>query len=641
MAGEGIGKEIEPKTGLKVSGPAGLDLFREGTGEISDLPAELGENKKLKEMALQRRELYLLTKRLFDLLNREGVDINTAIKTGKVDKSEMTRLYDGLTQFLLAEPNNGRIILYLPKEILPNCNVDEPNERLMMARDIFKTAYGEAWKRLLDESDIRALFIDGDVLEPGMPKAQRVRKAGHLIPQILEKGIIKPQEIEKILETTEDRELIQSVLEGVAVAGPWKEIEQWAQREEQNAAVLRAERTYQNPTEMNLEKPEFGKELAWQEELRIYLEQKRKVLEEEYLPDSAKFKSMSAARVRWEVKVKWMAIIDNAATIVADKLAKGEIGEQEINDLCKENGVALVGVKAIIKTGIDGGRAQAEKLLPILEEQFRNGPMEVKNAILSGLSYWEKLGLINKDVLERLGITLPDLRAPFPVEREKLVKDCLGELAIAAEKIGGDPQLGEYFYPVVLAVGSKVKGIGDLDADTDGAIFVRPKADWGKREEMMEMLLNKVPELKNVDRVLEFWVSERDGNLGLKPIPEGSKSVVGAAEVHFIMNGIWIGKAGEYEKLYGDLIKGYTDLSRFEEQKDEVIMYLSRRLEMDVLQARLMHKGFRKFYPPNKDLGANNSDLIDWKSDFWDTGYRQAASLLFISRVFLPDLSLR
>ena len=40
-----------------------------------------------------------------------------------------------------------------------------------------------------------------------------------------------------------------------------------------------------------------------------------------------------------------------------------------------------------------------------------------------------------------------------------------------------------------------------------------------------------------------------------------------------------------------------------------------------------------------KKQGTKNSDLIDWKSDYWDPGYRRIATKLFLSRVFLPDLS--
>jgi hypothetical protein len=53
-----------------------------------------------------------------------------------------------------------------------------------------------------------------------------------------------------------------------------------------------------------------------------------------------------------------------------------------------------------------------------------------------------------------------------------------------------------------------------------------------------------------------------------------------------------------------------------------------------------MHKGYRKNYPANKEEKLVYGDLIDFGSDFWDQGYREVATQLFLRKVFLPpDLS--
>jgi hypothetical protein len=51
-----------------------------------------------------------------------------------------------------------------------------------------------------------------------------------------------------------------------------------------------------------------------------------------------------------------------------------------------------------------------------------------------------------------------------------------------------------------------------------------------------------------------------------------------------------------------------------------------------------MHKGFRRSYPQTNDK--RKMVEIDFASDFFEPEYRQIATLLYVSRVFLPDLNL-
>jgi hypothetical protein len=62
-------------------------------------------------------------------------------------------------------------------------------------------------------------------------------------------------------------------------------------------------------------------------------------------------------------------------------------------------------------------------------------------------------------------------------------------------------------------------------------------------------------------------------------------------------------------------------------------------IERDMLQYRLMHKGYERHYPPYGGINTPHADLIDGKSTFWDSGYRQTAIRLFASQVFLPKIS--
>jgi len=66
-------------------------------------------------------------------------------------------------------------------------------------------------------------------------------------------------------------------------------------------------------------------------------------------------------------------------------------------------------------------------------------------------------------------------------------------------------------------------------------------------------------------------------------------------------------------------------------------LYLEE-MERDILQYRLMHKGYERFFPPAGGLHSAHADKVDGESMFWDSGYRQLATKLFASRVFLPKI---
>ncbi len=148
-----------------------------------------------------------------------------------------------------------------------------------------------------------------------------------------------------------------------------------------------------------------------------------------------------------------------------------------------------------------------------------------------------------------------------------------------------------------------------------------------------------MPEIPNIDKFLEYWTTIEDGKLVFGNIEEGTRTFVGESAIHFFMGGAWIVGESEIIKLRSNMLERFLDLSRFGDTKAQIRRQFLGQIELDVLQYRLMHKGYRKFYPQIVRERTWNSDLIDLKSDFWDSGYRRVATKLFLSRVFLPDLS--
>lgn len=143
-------------------------------------------------------------------------------------------------------------------------------------------------------------------------------------------------------------------------------------------------------------------------------------------------------------------------------------------------------------------------------------------------------------------------------------------------------------YDIVLVGGSRLKGYGVTDSDFD------------------------VFSLERLENIKETHV--------------GSPHAA-----HLYFNSVWIG---------GD---GVTDLMKVAVKKVET--YYStpdrrmsiERLESDLLQYRLLHKGYQKFMRGCNSLATGYTDL-DGDCPFYDEGYRKIATELFVKYVFIPKL---
>lgn len=258
--------------------------------------------------------------------------------------------------------------------------------------------------------------------------------------------------------------------------------------------------------------------------------------------------------------------------------------------------------------------------------------------MISGLSHWQKLGLLDESYLTRFGITVPDLSLPFSIDLEELVKTDFADLILLTQKISYHPVLSSRLYPLLLTFGSRIKGYAGLKTDLDFAIFFRPNTQLKDRQETLDLLNQLSPQRGNMD-ALEFWLEDKDGKLHFKSSYNNIGNMVGESQVHFLLGGVWVNTTSEFDQLYQLILAQYLDLSRFGDDKEEQRSKLLGQMELDVLQFRLMHKGYKRFYPNKKTTEALYDQAIDWESDFWDPGYRRVASQLFVSRVFLPDLS--
>ena len=138
---------------------------------------------------------------------REGVD---AVNGGTATPEARAALHAALAA-LLAQPESIRLALYLPFQTLP-----EPGETGEAASALRKT-YLAAWDALLSAQDVRANFVDGDVVETraaaGPP--ERIVKAAHLAPFLVRRGLLTPETLAELLELETDPVLCRSLIDAV------------------------------------------------------------------------------------------------------------------------------------------------------------------------------------------------------------------------------------------------------------------------------------------------------------------------------------------------------------------------------------------------------------------------------------------
>lgn len=169
-------------------------------------------------------------------------------------------------------------------------------------------------------------------------------------------------------------------------------------------------------------------------------------------------------------------------------------------------------------------------------------------------------------------------------------------------------------YPVVLLGGSRLKGYGDEYSDID-----------------IDLLVNS-----GISEYEENRISETFRGYNLTRISLGNDlKLIGSKErwVHFLFNSAWVGSEESIKLFQNKLISEY-----FSEKNPTTRKRCLEKLEQDLLQYRLMHKGYAKYHSVSNP-GLASKEEIDGRSAYYDSGYRQLATKLFIGKVFIPKIT--
>lgn len=608
------------KTSLKiVLIPPAVESFLDPDRASDVWPEKIATNETFLKQLRTRKTLNDQLNDILNSLPQSGISLESAINQGYFSEKQVEEIYTSLSDLLEFDQDYERILLYLPFEFLPRQNWFPVNEKLQRAVERFKRVYMKIWKSLLSVYDVRANFVDGDVMEDQhrVGDFPRVVKAAHLIPKLVEKGLMRIEDIIALIKESDDQILKSSIADTFPTLNYTRALTAKGSKVELRPRAI----TFSSIQDELREK--FSRIKATDhgeitERRRLWLKRKAEREVVRYLGND-----VSDAITR-------DVFSDNLLT---NFLAAGvNIASQQ---------VLVEGIrKAIESTAlIDLSKARIlyeryrEKLLILWEKDVP----EIRETLLKTFRRLHRLDLVDEKQLTELNIAMPKLFGALS-ENLKLLGKELRDLRNMITSLESNPELSQLIYPVVLVYGSCLKGYGAQSADLDLGVFVRPDVSIKHREQVRNLIEKTFLHEKIRDGVLEFWLEEKGGTLTIRDFLEPDLLLGRSHWTYTLFGAAWLGDQNLIRELYEKLLVSYIyDADKVIYGHNARSLYLEG-MERDALQYRLMHEGYERFFPSHGGLQTPHADRIDGQSMFWDSGYRRLATRIFVSRVFLPKI---
>ncbi len=573
-------------------------------------------------------------KRLIDALNAIQSRITNPVLSFEellhhksIDEEQVADLYEALTSLLLDTSEYHRMILYVPFEYLLNSTYEPRTERLRVQAEEFRAAYMYTWNRLLYSHNVRANFVDGDVLETEKRTGdlQRVVKAAHLIPFLVQKGWISVDEVREIYDTRDDEVLRSSIADTFGVLCDLDLVDQdFLNR----YGVSKVSKTVVEP-------------------LPIQPEALERVMEERLARVSVEDGDLTKKRQAWLAEVHRKNVIEETGNEVRQSLHHHLFTDEAVQRLLLPEAhvpsqlAFIEGVRKEVESvavkDMDAALRVYKSFHSALQTLWQIQNSEIGRYLRQLFFRLHHLGVVDAETLHSLGLSVPHLGGPFSENLKHLDAETK-EVERIIDVIRSNPDFKKYVYPVVMMYGSKLKGYGTNNADDDLGVFIKPTTPDDMRATVRDLLRSICDSESPKDPISEFWLTEDTSGLAVRDF-DGHDRVLGdSISSHVLFGAAWHGDINSMRELYAKLLPSYflkTDKVMFGCNVRDIHIEC---LEHDVLQYRLMHKGYERYYPSAGGIKTPHADAIDGSSAFWDSGYRAIATKLFVERVFLPKL---
>ena len=626
--------------------PPAVESFLDPDHVADVWPEDIATDEVFVGQLRERKEAHHRFEDVFDRLPRPDMSIDEAVGRGYVTASQASMLYESLSDLLESDPENGRIVLYLPFELLSPIRQSE-DAGLLRTSNRFRAVYKQTWKGLLPVYDVRANFVDGDVLEPEKRDGDlpRVVKAAHLIPKLVENGLVEIGEVLELMEGIDDHILRNSVADTFPVLADLG----YVSEEVITRMKASSDRLVGNVARIIVS--ESGATQKKEEAVigPISYASVRKHLSEEFSRiDTDSYGDATKKRIAWLKQQRKKDAIAALGKEIGKAISTNGLSEESIAEfLVPDAGVpsrqALVeGIREAIESVSSDDLKNAKDMYMRCKETLIT-LWETKNPdmfeqLSAACCRFGRLGIVDEGSLAELGVSVPKLSGRL----SENLKSMSGELSETRDMVAAmesDEELSKSLFPVALVFGSRLKGYGTRGADTDLAVFVRPDVSENERPRIRALMKTIFPQEKIRGEVVEFWLEEIGNEFQVRDFEHRDVTVGEGSWTHVLFGAAWEGNPDAIRDLREKLLTPYLrESSAMIHGRRARSVYLEE-LERDALQYRLMHKGYERSNPPFGGIHTIHSDDVDGESMFWDSGYRQLATRLFIERVFLPNVS--
>ena len=526
-----------------------------------------------------------------------GITLAAGLESGLITEVVAIDLLNRLARYLESDAAYGRIIFYLPLEL--TSPIQTSSAVLHVAADRFQKMYRRIWEAQLGQYDIRANFVDGDVLETTKRTGDplRVVKATHLIPGLIESGHMTLAEVTAYARKSSDPLLRHGIQEACAV----------------------------------IKSPKITEEAAVSaEEIRITL--LANITEASCLEDRA----VTPNRLRW---LRQTAIL-KAITRSAKKLMP-IVG----------NGAALP-IPATIDTSMLSAYIEAVRLVMLNEQKLANRYRDwlasvtestnnkaVHASVAKLYRHAYTVGILQDESEGADNIHLPALEGPFSKNLNDF-SPSLPECSVMITQIVQNAYLSSRVYPVTILFGSQLKGYDAENADADVAVFIKPGTPLLDFPEIAKSLRHIFAHERIMGSVVMFSLDMVDTHLVVTGNTQTTDAPPLYSWTHVLMGGAWIGETASIAKLQHELLVPYLFNPTVTLDGKPIRERWLEEMERDSIQYRLLHKGYERYYPIRNPQYIGAGSTVDGGSPFYDPTFRRIATLLFLTRVFFPKLDL-
>jgi hypothetical protein len=573
------------------SDPASIDtLWPQEVAHNPDFLTQIGDYQKRVEDV----------NTILNVLPSPDTTLQEALESHIVTARQIETLYSHLSD-LLSNSDYERLALYLPFELIPDATWQADDVYLQASIDRLATTYMNAWFSLLGTQDVRANFVDGDVLEEELRDGDlpRVIKATHLIPQLVRKGLLDSASIEQLLTQSND-------------------------------PLLTRELTAQLVT-LQSDTPEYASQVTATLSLDTLHE-----LERLYGGEAIVItEPTTERRTAWLTQKRVDALINTYSQDIAQEIKSG-LRERTVSTCLAavhdHNLADILFIKvvqrAIESTDADTARELYDCFAGDILSLFQTATPALSEHLVTTFRHFYRLGLIDSSVLDSLDIVIPTLSGPLSQNLELMPSE-IQKIQAATDIFATHPFLSTHIYPVLSVGGSRLKGYGEQTSDVDVGIFVQPHVSDLDKDTLRRHVMDVFETVGIADEPFEIWLEQSGKDLRVRPLVDPEAVIADHYWTHILFGTAWVGDSESITSIRKSLLPSY-----FSHSEDRA--YYLERLEQDILQYRLMHKGYVRHYPHRQTI--TTADFTDGDSTFWDPGYRQLATRLYVEKVFLPKI---